>query len=303
LQVVVENLGRRFGSRWVVARAAGVFPPGVNLVLGPNGAGKSTLLAMLATVLAPSRGSIRYDGQAMSRNAWEIRRQLGYVPQTYTLPPELSCRDWLCCAAVARGLGDWGRSRALADDLLDDFGIQQNRTTPLGQAADAARDACLLAQSLLGAPALWILDEPPDCTGPDGRSRLLALINERRRDTTIVLSTHRVRELGALADRVWVLASGQVLAAGVPPDHLRSAAAGAVTVSRWPHALWATASPEWASQAGRAWVTEIVPEGDLVRVRSVGDFSAPPSVLVEGAEPTWEDGLQALLLASRGRSE
>jgi ABC-2 type transport system ATP-binding protein len=291
----MERLSRRFQSDWAVADVSGVFTTGVNLVLGPNGAGKSTLLSMLATTLVPSRGRIAYDDLVLPRDAQAMRLVLGYIPQRCAAPPELSAREWLAQAAAARGLGPRAACRALAEDLLWDFGVAADGQKPLGRGSTLVAHAATLAQSLLGDPPVWILDEPPDLTGTDGRSRLAMLIERRRPNTTIILSTHRVCDLAHLADRVWVMSRGRAIAAGADPHRVRAAADGVVRVSRWPLSTWADQGTRWMQALGRAKVSAILPDGDTVLVRVVGATDVPIPVPTHPAQPTLEDGLFALL--------
>ena len=297
MQVRMEGLGRQYRHHWAVSQVSGQFSPGLNLVLGPNGAGKSTLLSILATVLPSSTGEVYYDGRTTRRELAAVRRQVGYVPQRFTVPIELSAVEWVSYAAVARGMGGTVTSRAIAEGLLRGLYQSDDISAPLGKVSRAAAQAALLAQSVLGDPSLWILDEPPELAETHGKLLLPQLMADRRHDTTIVLATHRVREWAPLADRVWVMRDGRMVAADLRHSDVSRFAEGLVTVSRWPLQVWADEGARWLNRlSGRgATATEVFPDGDNVVVRVVGRVAVPAAVSAEVVDPTQADGLAAIV--------
>ncbi len=273
--------------------------PGLNVVLGANGAGKSTLLKIMATVLSPSEGEVGYGDWRWPRDAARLRSHLGYVPQGGTLNSYLSPRDWIAAAAVQRGMGSFAASASLAEDLLATLGVDADLSLPLDRTPGRVQQWALVAQSLLGEPPVWILDEPSQRLSSADMGRLEQLLSARSASATVVLATHLGPSLIQRAQRVVVLAAGAAIADGTPQE-IAAAADGQVRLARWPVALWARAGERWLEAAAHqgAVATEIYPSGQSVSVRMVGAMPVPAGVEEEAAAPTVEDGHQALLRAS-----
>lgn len=294
----VRRVSQRFGAHQALRDVTLTLGPGLNVVLGANGAGKSTLLKIMATVLSPSRGTMGYGDWHWPRDAGRLRSQLGYVPQGGALNSYVSPREWIAAAAVQRGLGSFAAAASLADDLLATLGVDVRELGPLARSAGRVQQWALVAQSLLGEPPVWILDEPTQRLGPADVARLEQLLSARSATATVILATHLGPSLIRRAQRVVVMGAGAVLADGAPGD-IAAAAAGQVRVVRWPLDRWALAGEGWLAAAGRqgAVATEIYPRGESVAVRVVGAMPVPAGVEEEPAAPTVEDGHQALLRA------
>jgi len=277
----VVDITKAFGSRIALDGVSLTAVPGVTALLGPNGAGKTTLLRCIATVLRPDAGRIEVAGTAPIRagDLRRIRRRLGYMPQSFGLYPGFTVRRFLDHIAVLKGIHD-GRERAQevtrvieTTDLADVADVKNRRLS------GGMRRRVGLAQALLGRPAVVVLDEPTVGLDPEQRIRFRHLLTGAKGpETTVLLSTHLVEDVAAVADQVAVLSAGKVKFAGAP-DSLVRLADGKVWHSETPPtdaiAFWQTGSGSY---------------------RAIG--SPPPGAAF--AEPTLEDGYLTLISDDAG---
>ena len=240
--------------------------PGVLGLVGPNGAGKSSLMRMLATVTRPTSGRITWNGADIVRHPEELRRGLGYLPQDFGIYPNLSAREFLGYLAAAKGIARQSadeRIEALLElvNLGDDVG-----RVPLGRLSGGMRQRVGIAQALLNDPSLLIMDEPTAGLDPEERVRIRNLLGELSADRIIILSTHIVSDIEAVADEIAVLTHGRLRLSGTV-EELLSAAQDEVWEMTLPY-------DELAAVQARYTVTRSVrgPGGAHVRVLS---HSAP----------------------------
>jgi ABC-2 type transport system ATP-binding protein len=274
--VSVHGLGKRFGRTVALDDVDLEIVPGVTGLLGPNGAGKTTLLRIAATVLAPDSGEVRVvdhdPGSADGRLA--IRRRLGYLPQEPGFHRSFSAFDFVDYIAI---LKEWTERRARHDEVrrvLALVGLEPVMHKRIKALSGGMRRRVAIAQALLGAPDLLLLDEPTAGLDPEQRLRFRELLGAHARDATILLSTHQTDDVAALCQRVIVLLAGRVRFSGTP-----AALAAQATGHVW-------LADDRDPRAELAWITS---DG---RVRHIGE----PPARAETVAPTVEDGY--LLLAS-----
>jgi ABC-2 type transport system ATP-binding protein len=217
MQVLSFGLGVSFGDRVALAGVDLSIQGGVTVVLGPNGAGKSTLLRCLATVLAPDAGSLLLDGMnpQFEADRIEIRRRLGYLPQQHGLSGPHRVFDTMDLLAVMKEAGDERRRRTMVFDALERVGLSDRAGESLDDLSGGMRQRVGVAQALLTAPRLLVLDEPAAGLDPDERRRLREILAERRQRATVVVSTHLTEE-ATHADTVVVMSEGDVRFVGSP---------------------------------------------------------------------------------------
>lgn len=250
---------------------------GVVGLLGPNGAGKTTLLRMLATVLAPDTGELRLLGRdpRLPAERLEIRRRLGYLPQSPSLYGGFTVLEMVEYVAVLKEQTDAAARRRDAMRVLESVGLTDVVRRRVRTLSGGMRQRVALAAALLGSPELLVLDEPATGLDPEQRIELRSLLSETAQRGTVVLSTHNTSEVAALCQRVLVMRDGRIHYDGTPQS-LRTTAEGRV---------WEADEPD--PRAARSWMTA---EG---RFRHVG--APPPGA--RAAAPTLEDGY---LFVTRG---
>ena len=208
-EVSAEDVSRHFGRRRAVSRMTFRVSRGMILgLLGPNGAGKSTLLAMLATVLRPSSGTIRYGTLGPSAGA-ALRSRIGVLGHDLFLYPELTARENLAFFAGLYGIAE---RDARARSALDRAGLDARRDDPVASFSRGMRQRVALERALIHDPRLALLDEP--FTGLDDASTeaLLARLKGLRDSGAIViLATHDLDLADGLLDRALFLREGRIV--------------------------------------------------------------------------------------------
>jgi ABC-2 type transport system ATP-binding protein len=193
--------------------------------LGPNGAGKSTTLRMLAGFLGPSAGTVRIDGHNIVDDPIPARRRIGYMPETSPLYPEMRVGEYLAFRAELK-LVPRRERRAAVRRALADTNIGDVEDVVVGHLSKGYRQRVGLADALVGAPPILILDEPTAGLDPNQIRDVRALIRKLGKDHTILLSTHILSEVEATCTRALVIARGRLVAEG-SIDEIRALYRGA----------------------------------------------------------------------------
>jgi ABC-2 type transport system ATP-binding protein len=189
-------------------------------LLGPNGAGKTTMMRILTCFLAPTRGSATLAGASITDDPRGVRRAVGYLPEAVPLPPEMRVAEYLDFRAALKGIARRARP-ALVSRAIDEVGLGERRAQIVGTLSRGYRQRVGLADALLASPPILILDEPTVGLDPNQIRETRALIRELGRERTILLSTHVLPEVEAVATRVIILNRGRVVAAQTQ-DELRA---------------------------------------------------------------------------------
>jgi ABC-type multidrug transport system ATPase subunit len=196
--------------------------PGVLGLLGPNGAGKSTLMRILATLARPTAGRVLWNGADLARDPDALRAVLGYLPQDFGVYPNLTPQEFLEYLAAARGLRGAAARRRI-EALLELVNLGDVRRRPLGGFSGGMRQRVGIAQALLNDPQLLIVDEPTGGLDPEERVRFRNLLADLAGHRIVILSTHIVSDVEAVATRIALLAGGRLLADATPEALLRAA--------------------------------------------------------------------------------
>ena len=226
LQQVSKRYGR--GDRAVTAlQELNLSVPKGSLygLLGPNGAGKTTSLRILATLLAPDAGSVRVAGLDALADPRGVRERLGYVAQEVALDKILSGRELLQLQGSLYHLPNGERDRRIAE-LSGLLGMEDWIGRRCGTYSGGMRRRLDLAAGLLHRPAVLVLDEPTVGLDIESRAAIWQVLRQLRDSgTTVLLSSHYLEEVDALADRLAILDGGRVIAEGRPSD-LKAALGG-----------------------------------------------------------------------------
>ncbi|WP_017316042.1 daunorubicin resistance protein DrrA family ABC transporter ATP-binding protein [Mastigocladopsis repens] len=217
--VLIENLKKRYGTVEAVKDVSFKVEPGeIFGLLGPNGAGKTTTLRSLCTLTTPDAGIIEVSGISVINNPRAARKRLGYVAQEVAPDKVLTGRELLQLQAALYHIpGAVGKQRV--NTVLELLGLQEYADKKTGTYSGGLRKRLDLAAGLLHAPDVLVLDEPT--VGLDIESRFVVwdfLRKLREAGTTVLITSHYLEEVDALADRVAIIDRGVVIATGTPSE-------------------------------------------------------------------------------------
>jgi ABC-2 type transport system ATP-binding protein len=227
--VRTEGLVKRYGRTVAVAGIDLSIEPGeIFGLVGPNGAGKSTTLRMLATLLRPSAGDAEIDGWSVTRDADQVRRVLGFMPDVFGVYDDMKVWEYLDFFARCYGLPAAGRRRMIAD-LLELVDLGARRDDYVQTLSRGMEQRLCLAHALVHDPKVLLLDEPASGLDPRARVELRELLRELRAlGKTILISSHILPELEELCTSVAIVDQGKVLAQGRVADIERRLRFGSV---------------------------------------------------------------------------
>ena len=238
--------------------------------LGPNGAGKSTTMKILMGLLRPTGGSARVLGLDVEGQSLEVRRRVGYLPQSPAYPNHLTVAGVLGLAARLRGVAD------RTDALLEVVGLTDRADRRVRGLSGGEAQRLGLAQALVGDPDVLILDEPSAGLDPAGRREVLDLLDELRTRATIFYSTHLLDDVARLSDTIAVLVRGEVVADG-PIDQFTIGDSS----STWRVRLEGSAAAgAFETLARQPWVASVEPAGSGVATVNTTDRSTAEHALL-----------------------
>ena len=219
----VEGISHRFGSFQVLHDVWFHVPRGeIFGFIGPNGAGKTTTLRMMATLLEPGEGRVLVDGIDVVERPGEVRRVLGFMPDSFGVYERVTVQEYLDFFAAAHGIDLDARARTVEAVMeLTDLGPLRERLVQT--MSKGMKQRLAIARTLLHDPQVLILDEPANGLDPRARIEMRELIEELQSlGKTIVLSSHILTELSDMCTSVAILEQGRLLAAGTVDEIART---------------------------------------------------------------------------------
>lgn len=182
-------------------------------LLGPNGAGKTTTMRMLTGFLQPSAGSIHVKDYSIDEHPLEIKKILGYLPESAPLYHEMLVYDYLNYVADIRGI-DKDRKMKRIRELADLCGINEVMHQPIDVLSKGYKQRVGLAHAMMNDPEILVLDEPTSGLDPNQIVEIRQIIKQIGKEKTIILSTHILSEAEATCDRVVIINQGKIVADG-----------------------------------------------------------------------------------------
>jgi ABC-type multidrug transport system ATPase subunit len=289
MQLHVQKLSKTYGRDVHALRGVDLsLGPGVLGLLGPNGAGKSTLMRILATISRPSSGRVFWNGADIASNPDGLQNVLGYLPQDFGVYPNLNALEFLEYLAAVKGIAA-GAARRRISELLELVNLTDAAKRPLGGYSGGMRQRVGIAQALLNDPQLLIVDEPTAGLDPEERVRFRNLLSELSGERIVILSTHIVSDVEAVATSIAILAHGRLLAHGAPETLLAS-----VSGKVWEVVV---ASAYLPALRQKHLISSTAHRSDGVHARVVAD--AAPGREARQLEPSLEDAYLAALAKQR----
>ena len=210
--IEVENLTKHYGPRRAINNLTFQIAQGeVVGFLGPNGAGKSTTMNILSCILPASSGTARIQGYDTFENSLEIRKIIGYLPETPPLYPDMSVRDYLIFAAQVRGVIT-RESRSAVEKVIEKCSLKDVSHRIIGRLSKGYQQRVGLAQAMVHDPDILILDEPTIGLDPIQIIEIRKLIQELAASHTIILSSHILPEITRICQRVIIINEGEIVA-------------------------------------------------------------------------------------------
>lgn len=221
MELTISDLTKDFGSFRAVDQVTFTMHSGVYGLLGVNGAGKTTLMRMLTTLIPPTGGEIRWDGQDVFRMDSAYRKLLGYLPQDFGCYPDFSIYDYLMYIASIKGIRPAAaKQRALR--LLKQVGLSQAGHKKMKTLSGGVKRRVGIAQAMLNDPKILILDEPTAGLDPNERIRFRNLISELSEDRIVLLSTHIVSDIEYIASEILLMKDGRITLSGTAEEVIAS---------------------------------------------------------------------------------
>jgi ABC-2 type transport system ATP-binding protein len=212
--ISIRNLTRRYGDVVAVDDVSLEIERGeVVGLLGHNGAGKTTVMKILTGFLEPTSGSVRVGGVDVLADRAGVQRQIGYLPENAPLYPELAVQQYLQMMAELRGVPA-DRVDAAVLRAAEDTALTDRLADPIHTLSKGYRQRVGIAQAIVHAPEVLVLDEPTNGLDPVQIQAIRDLVRRLAERTTIILSTHILQEIEAVCDRVVVMIQGRIAADG-----------------------------------------------------------------------------------------
>ncbi|MEE9255478.1 MAG: ABC transporter ATP-binding protein [Pseudomonadales bacterium] len=179
-------------------------------LLGHNGAGKTTIMKMLTGYLEPSSGRVEIDGVCVEDAPERVQRELGYLPESIPVYPEMSVVDYLEYTAALRGVPSAERADTVRSAIAE-TDLMEKALDPIATLSRGYQQRVGVAQAILDCPKVLILDEPTNGLDPSQTQHMRVLIKRLAAEATVILSTHIMQEVDAICDRVIILRNGRLV--------------------------------------------------------------------------------------------
>ena len=214
MELTIQNVSKQYHrQKYGLRDFSIIIEKGILGLLGPNGAGKSTLLKMIATISRPTEGMICLNKNNIVKDPNYMRQQLGYLPQDFGVYPNLNAIEFLKYMAAVKGVGG-DNLKTRISELLEGLNLMEVAKKPIGSYSGGMKQRIGIAQALLNEPKVLIFDEPTVGLDPEERVRFRNLISDLAHRCIVILSSHIVSDIDAIADNVVVMKDGKLLEYG-----------------------------------------------------------------------------------------
>lgn len=221
MQIDVENITKSYDKKKVALDQVSFhLTPGVYGLLGPNGAGKSTLINILVGNLKATGGSTKWNGKEIRKLGAKFRDVVGYMPQQQVLYDTFTGEEFLWYMGALKGISR-KKCRERIKELLHMVNLYEQRNIRISHYSGGMKQRILIAQALLNDPQILIMDEPTAGLDPSERIRIRNFLSTISQDKIILIATHIVSDIEAIAKEILLLREGKLLRKGRPEELLR----------------------------------------------------------------------------------
>lgn len=283
MEVIIEKLTKSFGKKKVIDNISLTIQQGMFGLLGENGAGKTTLMRTIATLINKTEGEVTVCGIPVEKSA-QIRKIIGYLPQEFSIYPNMNVANVLDYLGVLSGMSKKERKTAIPW-VLEEVNLSEYRKSKVKVLSGGMKRRLGIAQAILHNPKVLIVDEPTAGLDPQERIRFRNLLCDLAKDRIVILSTHIVEDIQSTCENIAVLNNGKILYKGRVDELIKSAKDHVFTVK--------TSRQESEKIKDQYRVTGMIASGDDITLRLVSQEKPFPEALV--SEPTMEDAYMYLL--------
>lgn len=278
MELSLDRLTKHYGNKIAVDCVSATLKPGVYGLLGANGAGKTTLMRMLCAILESTSGEVLLNGKEVTAIGADYRNVLGYLPQDFGYYPNYTAMEFLMYISALKGIPKKIAMKR-SKELLEEVGLSHVANKKVKTFSGGMKQRVGIAQALLNNPDILIFDEPTAGLDPKERVRFRNLLSEYAGDKIVILSTHIVSDIEAIADEVLLMKKGKFVLQGTVQE-LTEKANGKV----WELTVPAKEARKWQA---KTTVANLRHEGKEVVLRIISDKK--PSEEAVSCEATLED--------------
>ncbi len=221
MELKLNEVTKKYGQKVALDRFSYTFGNGIYGILGANGAGKSTLMNLITDNVKRDGGEILYNGTDVLKLGDAFRAQLGFMPQQQGVYEGMTAETFLAYMARLKKLPG-KRIRGEIARVLELTNLSDVRHSKIGSFSGGMKQRVLLAQAMLGEPKVLILDEPTAGLDPKERVRLRNYIHDLSKDRIVLLATHIVSDIEAIADDIILIKKGRIVKNGSPQELIAS---------------------------------------------------------------------------------
>ncbi len=283
MELIIDQVSKRYHTKWALRDLSLRFEPGMIGLVGPNGAGKTTLMRIIATLLQPTTGVVYWNGKDTRKHGASLRQVLGYLPQDFGVYPEFTGRKFLLYLAAMKGLPT-SLARERVEELLETVNLKQIANQRLNTYSGGMKQRIGIAQALINDPEVLIVDEPTAGLDPEERVRFRTLLASLTASRYLLLSTHIVGDVEAVASRLILLREGHLVADTTSQELLAQANGKVWEVTVDP------ATAQSLQVANR--VSTMISKSDGVYLRLIS--ASRPHEAARPVEPNLEEALLAV---------
>ncbi|RHR31470.1 ABC transporter ATP-binding protein [Clostridium sp. AF19-22AC] len=217
MELKIEHLTKKYKDKTAADDVNLNITPGIWGLLGANGAGKTTLMRMIAGIMKPTSGCVKFDGVNIERLGGAYRDIFGYLPQEFGFYPEFTVQDYLEYVAALKGLTK-KNTREKIEELLTRLTLEDVRRKKIVKLSGGMKRRVGIAQALLNEPEVLILDEPTSGLDPGERVRFRNLLSEFAQNRIVLISTHIVPDVEYIAFRNAIMKDGGIVSEGTTEE-------------------------------------------------------------------------------------
>lgn len=278
MELSLDRLTKQYGSKIAVDSVSATLEPGIYGLLGANGAGKTTLMRMMCAILESTSGEVLLDGKDVISMGADYRNVLGYLPQDFGYYPNYTAMEFLMYVSALKGIPR-KIARKRAGELLEEVGLSHVADKKVKTFSGGMKQRVGIAQALLNNPDILIFDEPTAGLDPKERVRFRNLLSDYASDKIVILSTHIVSDIEAIADEVLLMKKGKIVLQGTVSELVQKAD-GKV----WEQTVPREEARKWQA---KSTVANLRHEGGHVVLRIISDNM--PGETAVPCEATLED--------------